>query len=116
MFVTDDAANAGSGELPERWSAKSKLGVVLRLCRGENLGAVSGDARMGPRVVDGWRRAFLEGGLAGLKSRGGDPLEVEPQRARAKPGETLMKLELGELLVEKGWRESGMHFLMHFLS
>jgi hypothetical protein len=44
---------------------------------------------------------FIESGSAGLKRRGGDPAERELMRTQAKLGETMMKLELAEHLLEK---------------
>src|SRR5690606_35527149 len=78
----------GSGELPERWSAKRKTEIVLRLLRGEDLGQISREIQVAPQVIEEWRRAFLAGAEAGLKKRGGDPLESELVRTRAKLGET----------------------------
>src|SRR5690606_30812217 len=63
----------GSGELPERWSAKRKTEIVLRLLRGEDLGQISREIQVAPQVIEEWRRAFLAGAEAGLKKRGGDP-------------------------------------------
>src|SRR5690606_14280569 len=77
----------GSGELPERWSAKRKTEIVLRLLRGEDLGQISREIQVAPQVIEEWRRAFLAGAEAGLKKRGGDPLESELVRTRAKLGE-----------------------------
>src|SRR5690606_15245640 len=76
----------GSGELPERWSAKRKTEIVLRLLRGEDLGQISREIQVAPQVIEEWRRAFLAGAEAGLKKRGGDPLESELVRTRAKLG------------------------------
>jgi transposase-like protein len=88
-------------ELPERWSAQRKMEVVLRLLRGEDLGELSREIQLPASELEGWRRAFLEGGLSGLKRRGGDPLERELERTRAKLGEVMMRLELAEGLLEK---------------
>lgn len=93
--------NNGSGELPERWSAKRKTEIVLRLFRGEDLGEISREIQVAPQEIEEWRRAFLAGAEAALKKRSGDPLESELVRTRAKLGETLMKLELAEMLLEK---------------
>jgi len=51
--------------------------------------------------VEEWRRVFLKGGMTGLRRRSGDPLERELIQTRAKLGETMMRLELAEGLVEK---------------
>ena len=86
---------------PERWSAQQKTEVVLRLLRGEDLGAVSREIQVPAHELEEWRRVFLETGSQGLKRRSGDPLEKELTRTRAKLGETMMKLELIEDLLEK---------------
>jgi transposase len=88
-------------ELPERWSAKRKAEVVMRLVRGEDLGEVSREVQVSPPELEEWRRAFLQGAEVGLKKRAGDPLESELVRTRAKLGETMMRLELAEMLLEK---------------
>ncbi len=88
-------------ELPERWSAKRKAEVVMRLLRGEDLGEVSREVQVSPPELEEWRRAFLQGAEVGLKKRSGDPLESELTRTRAKLGETMMRLELAEMLLEK---------------
>ena len=86
---------------PERWSAKQKTETVLRLLRGEELGAVSRETQVPAHELEEWRRIFLETGSQGLKRRDGDPTEKELTRTRAKLGETMMKLELAEDLLEK---------------
>ncbi len=88
-------------ELPERWSAQRKSEIVVRLLRGEDLGELSREIQVSPPVIEEWRVAFLSGAEAGLKKRAGDPLEREITRTRAKLGETMMKLELAEMLLEK---------------
>jgi hypothetical protein len=87
--------------VPERWSARQKSEVVLRLLRGEDLGEVSRDVQVPAHELEEWRRVLLESGIQGLKRRGGDPLETELMRTRAKLGETMMRLELAEGLLEK---------------
>jgi transposase-like protein len=88
-------------ELPERWSAKKKSEIVLRLLRGEDLGELSREIQVPPPEIEQWREAFLSGAESGLKKRSGDPLERELVRTRAKLGETMMRLELAEELLEK---------------
>lgn len=91
----------GTLELPERWSAGQKVGVVLRLLRGEDLGEVSREVQVTPPELEEWRRVFLEGGRQGLKSRTSDPAERELIRTRAKLGEVTMRMELASELLEK---------------
>ena len=88
-------------ELPERWSARAKSEVVLRLLRGEAVEAVSRDVQVPAHELEAWRRVFLEGGMAGLRSRGGDPEARVVKQAQAKVGELAMRLELAEMLLEK---------------
>lgn len=90
-----------SEELPERWSAKAKSEVVLRLLRGEAVDAVSREVQVPAHELEAWRRAFLEAGMAGLKARHGEPEERALKQVQAKVGELTMKLELAELLLEK---------------
>ena len=90
-----------AAELPERWSAKAKTEVVLRLLRGEAVEAVSREIQVPAHELEAWRRVFLEGGMAGLRSRGGDPEARAVKQAQAKVGELAMRLELAELLLEK---------------
>ena len=87
-------------ELPERWSAARKIELVLRLLRGEALDAVSRESQVPGHELESWKRAFLETGTRGLKSRA-EPEERELTLARAKIGELMMRLELAELLIEK---------------
>ncbi len=92
--------------VPERWSAKAKSEVVLRLLRGESVEAVSREIQVAAHEVETWRRDFLEGGVVGVKRRARDPDERELKQTQAKVGELTMKLELAELLLEK--RKIGM--------
>ncbi|SRR6266851_4151310 len=91
---------AGPSELPERWSAQRKTELVLRLLRGEALDAVSRESQVPAHELESWKRAFLETGARGLKSRG-EPEERELTLARAKIGELMMRLEPAEHLIEK---------------
>jgi hypothetical protein len=93
-------------ELPERWSAKAKAkakaDVVLRLLRGESVDAVSRELQVPAHELEAWRRTFLEAGAERLKRRHGDPETRLLQQAQAKVGELAMRLELAEMLLEKG--------------
>ena len=90
-----------SEDVPERWSAARKAEIVLRLLRGEDLGMLAREAQQPAHVLEEWRRAFIEGGNAKLRSRSGEDSERDLVRARAKVGELTMKLELVEGLLEK---------------
>ena len=87
--------------LPERWSAKSKSEVVLRLFRGESVDEVSREIQVPVHEIETWRKEFLDAGMMGLKRRGGDPEERALKQTEAKVGELTMRLELAELLLEK---------------
>ncbi len=87
-------------ELPERWSVQRKTELVLRLLRGEALDAVSRDSQIPAHELESCKRAFLESGTRGLKTRA-EPEEREFTLARAKIGELMMRLELAEHLIEK---------------
>ncbi len=87
--------------LPERWSAKAKSEVVLRLFRGESVDEVSREIQVPVHEIETWRKEFLEAGMVGLRKRGGDPDERGLRHTQAKVGELTMKLELAELLLEK---------------
>ena len=87
--------------LPERWSSKAKSEIVLRLFRGESVDAVSREIQLPAHEIETWRKEFLEGGAVWLKKRGGDPDERALRQTQAKVGESTMKLELAEMLLEK---------------
>ena len=86
---------------PQRWSAKQKTEVVLRLLRVEDLEEVSREIQVPAHVLEDWRRVFLKSGSQGLRRAGRHPAERELVRTRAKVGELAMKLELAERLLEK---------------
>ena len=58
-----------------RWTSKRKAEAVLWLLRGEDLDVVSREMKVTAATLSKWRDSFLEGGLAGLKTRGSDPRE-----------------------------------------
>jgi hypothetical protein len=87
--------------VPERWSAKAKTEVLLRLFRGESVDAVSREVQVTVHELETWRKHFLDGGQAGLKKGGGDPEERALRQTQAKVGELAMQLELAEMLLEK---------------
>ena len=104
--AVSEATAAEGFEIPERWSAAKKAEVVLRLLRGEEIGAVSREIQVPAHVVEEWRRVFVESGKSGLRSRGEPDSERELTRARAKVGELMMELELAEdLLKKRGYGE-----------
>ena len=62
--MTMDTEQAVGGEVPERWSAKAKGEVVLRLFRGDAVEVVSREVQVPAHEIESWRRAFLEAGQA----------------------------------------------------
>jgi hypothetical protein len=99
MLMSKERENEAA--VPERWSAKAKADVVLRLFRGESVEAVSREIQVPAHELETWRKDFLEGGQAGLKKRSGDLEERALKQTQAKVGELTMRLELAELLLEK---------------
>jgi hypothetical protein len=95
------AAVGKSEELPERWSARAKMEIVLRLLKGEELGTVSRETQVPVHELERWRRIFLEGGTNGLKRQDTPGAERELKRVQAKVGELTMKLEIVEWFLEK---------------
>ncbi len=97
-----EAAERQTGEeLPERWSARAKTEIVLRLLKGEELGTVSREMQVPVHELERWRRIFLEGGTNGFKRRDTPGAERELKRVQAKVGELTMKLEIVEWFLEK---------------
>ena len=99
--MTMAAERERNGEVPERWSAKAKTEVVLRLLRGEAVDVVSREVQVPAHELEAWRRTFLEAAAEGLKRRHGDAEARLLQQAQAKVGELAMRLELAEMLLEK---------------
>ncbi len=78
----------------ERWSARRKREVVLRLLRGEPLDAISRDVGVEIYRLEQWREKALLGIDEALKERNGDPLSVELDAAKRHIGELSMENEL----------------------
>ncbi len=74
--------------------------MVRRLLRGEALDAGSRGSQVPAHELQGQQRVFLELGARGLERRS-DPAERELTVARAKIGESMMRLALAEHLVER---------------
>ena len=87
--------------LPERWSARAKSEVVLRLFRGESVDDESREIQVSVHEIETWRKDFLEAGMVGLRRRSGDPDARALRHTQAKVGELTMQLELAEMLLEK---------------
>jgi transposase-like protein len=93
--------NGATGPGVERWSAGRKSEVVLRLLRGEAIDAVSREVAVPVHQLEEWRRVFLDGGKADLRTRGLPEEERELRRAQAKLGEMVLRAELAEGLLEQ---------------
>ena len=97
------SSRSSKGEAkPQRWSAKGKMEIVLRVLRGESLDGLSRELRVAVPDLVKWRDAFVAGGLANLKARPEGPTEEELRQAQAKIGDLTMRLELAERLIQKG--------------
>ena len=96
-----EAVEQTGEELPERWSARAKTEIVLRLLTGEELGTVSREIQVPVHELERWRRIFLEGGTNGFKRRDSPAAARELKRVQAKVGELTMKVEIMEWLIEK---------------
>lgn len=89
------AASAGDGPArkPQRFSAKLKGRIVLRLLRGEDLELLSREYGTTAALISRWRDDFLSAGEAAMRRR--EDLESdEIKRLREKLGEATMESEL----------------------
>ena len=78
----------------QRWSARRKREVVLRLLGGEPLESVSREVGVEIYRLEQWRDKALAGMQEGLRSREGDPLHDELEAAKRHIGELSMQCEL----------------------
>ena len=89
---------------PERFSARHKTEVVLRLLRGEALDLLSRELGIPAARLATWREAFLAAGQEAMKKTPHDSRDRALGRLRAQLGESTMDIEL---LREKiGWLET----------
>ena len=79
---------------PERFSARQKAEVVLRLLRGEALDLLSRELGIPAARLATWREAFLDAGQEALKKQPVDSRDREIGRLREKVGEATMDMEL----------------------
>ena len=80
---------------PQRWSARRKQEIVLRLLRGEPIEAIARELGIEPYGLERWRDRALTGMAAGLKERADDdPAEVTLAAAHQRVGELSMENEL----------------------
>ena len=87
--------HAGDGPVrkPQRFSAKLKSKIVLRLLRGDDLELLSREYGATAAQISGWRDDFLSAGEIALKKRE-DSESEEVKRLREKLGEVTMESEL----------------------
>lgn len=78
----------------ERWSARRKRDVVLRLLRGEPVDALSRELGVEIYRLEQWREKALLGIDEALRDRTGDPLLSELDCAKRHIGELSMEVEL----------------------
>ena len=78
----------------QRWSARRKREVVVRLLRGEPLDAVSREIGVEVYRLEQWRDKALLGMDDALRDRAGDPLQTELNAAKRHIGELSMANEL----------------------
>ena len=79
---------------PQRFSARQKTEVVLRLLRGEPLDLLSRELGIPAARLTTWREAFLDAGQEALKKQPLDSRDRELGRLREKLGEATMEMEL----------------------
>ena len=79
---------------PQRFSARQKTEVVLRLLRGEPLDLLSRELGIPAARLTTWREAFLDAGQEALKKQPLDSRDRELGRLREKLGEATMDMEL----------------------
>lgn len=78
----------------QRWSARRKRDVVLRLLRGEALDAVSREVGVEIYRLEAWRDQALSGMEGALKHRDSDPLAEALKAAKLHIGELTMEVEI----------------------
>ena len=91
--ATGEGSNNG-WQQPQRFSARQKTDVVLRLLRGEPLDLVSRELGIPAARLTTWRAAFLAAGQDALKKQPLDSRDREIGRLREKLGEATMAMEL----------------------
>jgi hypothetical protein len=79
---------------PERFSARQKMEVVLRLLRGEALDLLSRELGIPAARLATWRETFLDAGQEALKKQPLDSRDREIGRLREKLGESTLEMEL----------------------
>ena len=91
--ATEEASKNG-WKKPERFSARQKTEVVLRLRRGEALAILSRELGLPAARRATWREAFLEAGQEAMQTQPLDSRDRERGRLREKLGESTMEIAL----------------------
>ena len=91
--ATEEGSKNGR-QNPQRFSARQKTEVVLRLLRGEPLDLVSRELERPAARLTTWREAFLDAGQEALKKPLLDSHDRDLVRLRQKLGEATMEIEL----------------------
>ena len=94
--VTPGGGSVISGPLEngQRWTIARKREVAIRVMRGESIEMLSRELGVESYRIQEWYERALAGLDAGLRERGGDPLEDQLKRAHALVGELTMMNEL----------------------
>jgi predicted RNase H-like nuclease (RuvC/YqgF family) len=91
--ATEEGSTNG-WQKPQRFSARQKTEVVLRLLRGEPLDLLSRELGIPAARLTTWREAFLDAGQEALKKIPLENRDRELGRLREKLGESTMEMEL----------------------
>jgi predicted RNase H-like nuclease (RuvC/YqgF family) len=91
--ATEEGSTNG-WQKPQRFSARQKTEVVLRLLRGEPLDLLSRELGIPAARLTTWREAFLDAGQEALKKIPLENRDRELGRLREKLGESTMEIEL----------------------
>jgi hypothetical protein len=91
--ATEEGSKHG-WQKPQRFSARQKTEVVLRLLRGEPLDLLSRELGIPAARLTTWREAFLDAGQEALKKIPLENRDRELGRLREKLGESTMEMEL----------------------
>ena len=105
MAVNNENQHEQTGDYRSRprWSAGKKVGVVLRLLRGESLEELSRELQVEAHRLAAWRDDFLAAGKQGLKGQRSDrsPDDRALKQAERKIGELTMENEVLRAAAEK---------------
>ncbi len=85
----------------QRWSARRKGEVVLRLLRGDSVQALSRELGVEIYRLEEWRSRALCGIESSLRESGDDPLQRELDTALKRIGEITMENELLRVRIDK---------------